>query len=336
MYEFLFFQVFVIAQTALFCVVLATAVVRRRRDNPHAWTSSLFTIPLLLSMVPAVWFMLLPGAYAGFLFCWSIAWIAFFTARTASRYARNKKRGGDPMQSKLKAAGSADDLASRNEGLRKLFHLFGFLILLAYYVVIPAITPLVDVLHHFASPGDARDAITLFTIACGVVVSLYIDTQRILFGEEYGMRRMNLILREKEIGAPAAQTYLVASSLAAWIVGMAFRPANGDVATVIPLVSIVMATFADGMAAVVGKAKGRHKVERPFNQTKSVEGFVAGFLTALAVSMLFLLQFEGGWLIAIAASGIFLAIDYVSLPVADNALNPIVVTLVAELLAAVL
>ncbi len=319
-----------------FCVVLAIVVARRRRDNPQAWTSSLFTIPLMLAMVPAVCYLIIPGAYAGFLFCWSVVWIGIYTTRTAKRYSENKKRGGDPMQSKLKAAGTSDDLASRNEGLRKLFHLSGFLIVIAYYVVMPAITPMVDIFHHFASPGDARDAITLFTMCCGVVVSMHLDTQRILFGEEYGMRRVNIILREKEIRSPAAQTYLLASSVTAWIVGMTFRPANGDMAMVIPLVSIVMATFADGMAAIVGKAKGKHKVKRPFDQVKSVEGFIAGFLTALAVSMLFLLQFNGGWFVAIVASGIFLLIDYVSLPVADNALNPIIVTLAAELLAVAL
>ncbi len=336
MYEFLLFQVFVIAQTLYFCVILAIVVTRRRRDNPHAWTSSLFTIPLMLAMIPATYFVILPGAYAGFLFCWSIVCIVIYTTRTAIRYSRNKKLGGDPMQSKLKAAGTSDDLASRNEGLRKLFHLSGFLIVLAYYVVMPAIAPLVDVLNHFATLADASAAITLFTLCCGVVVSMHLDTQRVLFGEEYGMRRANIILREKEIGSPAAQTFLLASSVAAWIVGMAFRPANGEMAMVIPLVSIVMATFADGMAAIIGKAKGKHKVKRPWNQTKSVEGFVAGFVTALAVALVFFWQFEGGWMIAIIAAAVFLSIDIVSLPIADNALNPIIVTLIAELLAIVI
>jgi dolichol kinase len=162
---------------------------------------------------------------------------------------------------------------------------------------------------------------------------MHLDTQRILFGEEYGMRRANIILREKEIGSPAAQTYLLASSVAAWIMGMEFRPANGEMAIVIPLVSIVMATFADGMAAIIGKAKGKHKVKRPFNQVKSVEGFIAGFVTALVVALVFFWQFEGGWIIAIITAAVFLIIDYVSLPIADNALNPIIVTLVAEVLA---
>ncbi len=333
MYEFLLFQVFIIAQTLFFCIVLAVVVARRRRDNPHAWTSSLFTIPLMLVMVPAIYFAILPGAYAGFLFCWSVACIAIYTARTAIRYCKNKKQGGDPMQSKLKAAGTSDDLASRNEGLRKLFHLSGFLIVLAYYVVMPAITPLVDIFHHFADPSDGPAVITLFTMCCGVVVSMYLDTQRILFGEEYGIRHVNIILREKEIGSPAAQTFLLASSVAAWIAGIAFRPLNDEMAMAIPLVSIVMATFADGMAAIVGKAKGKHKVKRPFNQVKSVEGFITGFLTALSVAFVFLWQFEGGWIIAIIAAAVFLLIDYISLPIADNALNPIIVTLVAELLA---
>lgn len=147
------------------------------------------------------------------------------------------------------------------------------------------------------------------------------------------MRHLNAILREKEIGAPAAQTYLIVSAVAAWVVGMAFRVLNGEVAIIIPLASILMATFADGMAAIIGKAMGKHKIRRPFHQVKSVEGLAAGFVTATVIAFAFLLQFTGGWLLAIAMACIFLLVDYVSLPIADNAINPIVLTLVAELVA---
>jgi dolichol kinase/uncharacterized membrane protein YhaH (DUF805 family) len=327
-------KIFVIVQVVFFCIVLAIVVRRRRKDNPHAWSSSLFTIPLMLMAIPPVMSEILPPAYTGLLLTWSIFWIAIFTVRTVSRHAKNKKQGGDPTH--LKAAGVADDLASKNEALRKLFHLSGFLIVLAYYVVIPAVTPLLnglEELDYLESTADASAALTLFALLCGVVVSMYMDTQRILFGEEYGIRHANAILREKEIRSPGAQSYLLVSSAAAWITGMLFRPVAGEMAMIIPLVSIVMATFADGMAAIIGKAKGKHKVKRPFNQIKSVEGFIAGFVTALVVAFAFFNQFEGGWIIAIIASAVFLVIDYVSLPIADNALNPIIVTLVAELLA---
>ena len=163
-----------------------------------------------------------------------------------------------------------------------------------------------------------------------------IDTQRILFGEAYGFRRMNFLLREKEIRSPGAQTYLLLGAMGGWIIGMFFEPVNGTIAMQIPLVAVLISTFADGMAAIIGKAKGKHKVKRPFNQVKSVEGFMAGFVTSLGVSLPFLTWFPNGWILSLVASLVFLLVDYVSPPIADNVLNPVAITLILELISIIL
>jgi len=315
------------------CIVFVSAiviVVPSRVKNPHARSSSLFTV-LVLAFVTAcnLQAVLLPDAYAGFLFCFSVAWDIYIFSRSATRHAMIKR--GKTGTGILKQASDADDLGSKSEGLRKMFHLSGFLIVLCYFVVTPAIAPALSFVHAFPTVWDAAAGLTAFVLSCGVIAVTAIDIQRILFGEAYGMRHLSGIIREKEIGAPAAQTYLLSGAAASWFIAMICSWFIGPVAMIVSIVAIVMSTFADGMAAIIGKAKGKHKVKRPWNQTKSVEGFVAGFVTALLVSLPFLLSFDGGWLLAIAGSAVLLAIDYASLPIADNVLNPVAITIAMEI-----
>jgi dolichol kinase len=323
--------VFLAFQAAFFSVVLGVVVKRRRHDNPQAWTTSAASIVLVVFVEACLLASIIPMTYSFFLFCWSIACAVFFFSRTGTRHLINKTRGGERFRAKQ--AGNADDLVIKNEIVRKLFHLSGLLIVIAYYLAAPALVPLLNYYYHFTNPIYARLVIVLLALLCGTILSLYIDTQRVFFGEEYGVRHIHALVREKEIRSPTAQTYLLLSSTAAWIVGMLFRPADGNVAIAIPIAAMVMATLADGMAAILGKARGKHKVARPFGQVKSIEGFAAGFVTALVIAILFLFPFKWGWVLAIVASLVFLAVDWISLPIADNVLNPVVITIVLEAMA---
>ncbi len=110
---------------------------------------------------------------------------------------------------------------------------------------------------------------------------------------------------------------------------MAFKPMiAGNEAILIALAAILTSTLADGAAAIVGKAFGRHKVQRPYNQVKSVEGFVAGFVVAFLCAIFFT-----GWIIALVIALVFLLVDYWSPPVADNAINAVALTVVGCLVA---
>lgn len=314
-----------------FASVFALVVIRYRKKNPYAWTSSLFSIIiLLLSTFATIYLDLLPNFYWELLFNWTLWCLIFLFIRSAIRFKRYGKEG--EKTSALKSSGDSDDLDERNEKFRKLFHMSGFLLVLAYFGIVPLVVPVLDFFQEFPSTKEAINSITLFSLIAATFFVAAIDTQRILFGEEYGFRRMNFLLREKEIRSPGAQTYLILGATGGWVIGMLFEPANGPIAIQIPLVAVLISTFADGMAAIVGKAKGKHKVKRPFNQVKTVEGFFSGFITALGISLISLAWFPNGWILSIISALIFLLVDYVSLPIADNVLNPVAITLILELI----
>lgn len=277
-----------------------------------------------------IFFNIFPDTYVGFLFCFSVIWIAIIFTRTVIRHSMLKKNV--IRENTLKTTGNRDDLGSRHEGLRKLFHLSGFLLVICYCVVVPALVPMLSMFYSFPSNDDATMALTAFTLACGIVFVVYIDVQRIMFGETYGIRHLNSVMREKEIGSPGAQTYLLVGAMTSWIVAMIFVQFNGLESVSISLAVVVVSTLADGMAAIIGKAKGKHKINRPFNQTKSLEGFFAGFVTAFLVAVPFLIIYPYGWMLAFVIAIVFIIIDFASPPVADNLLNPIAITVILELL----
>ncbi|MFX0102576.1 MAG: diacylglycerol/polyprenol kinase family protein [Candidatus Hodarchaeota archaeon] len=323
---------FLIGITSFFSLVLVLVIIRNRKMNPYAWTSSLFSLFFVIfSILTIIVVDLWPMFYEALLYNFTFLCLIILFIRSRRRYKKFKKEKDN--SSILKDAGDSDDLSEKNEKLRKLFHLSGFLLVLAYYGVIPLVAPLLKFFHEFSDNYEASNKITLFTLMAATFFVLAIDAQRILFGEEYGFRRMNFLLREKEVRSPGAQTYLFVGATSGWVIAMLFEPVNGMIAIQIPLAAVVISTFADGMAAIVGKAKGKHKIKRPFNQVKSVEGCIAGFVTALGVSLPFLIWYPNGWLLSIIAALVCLLIDYLSPPIADNLLNPIIITVVLELLA---
>jgi dolichol kinase len=163
---------------------------------------------------------------------------------------------------------------------------------------------------------------------------MFVDTFRLLAGDEYSLialieRRAGKVLRAKEKGGPGPQDYIAISSTCAWLVGMAFGVVlPGTEAIRIALAAVLISTLADGAAAIIGKAYGRHKVQRPYNQVKSIEGFVAGFVVAFVCAVFFT-----SWIVALVIAAVFFLIDYLSPPVADNAINPVALTVVGCLVA---
>ncbi|MHA1679370.1 MAG: phosphatidate cytidylyltransferase [Promethearchaeota archaeon] len=320
-------RVFIWVKTFFFVLVFALAMKRQAR-NVFTVASSASSIVLVIFNA---WFLVFSGLveedYTGLLFCWGSLWMFILFLRSGIRHYKIKN-GRERVIVDLKVTGLKDDLESKHELLRKIFHLTGFLLVVAYFLIVP---PVLDFLHTFNVPGDS-DAFTMFLLLCGVDLVVILDTQRILFGEAYGFRRASMLLREKEIGSPCAQTFLLASATASWMVAMYFRSFVGDDAMRAPLVAVMVATLADGMAAVIGKSFGKHKVNLSHGQVKSVEGFMAGFITSFLVALPFLFSMKYGCFISLVVAFIFLVIDLLSSPVADNILNPIMITVGIDLL----
>nr|MDO8084940.1 hypothetical protein [Candidatus Sigynarchaeum springense] len=305
---------------------------------------------------------MLPYPYSGFMQWWTWAWAAI----TTTFFLKERRRASTPetMPGYAQASGNVvtgdpscipdDGLRYHHEKARKAFHLAGFLVVASYYLVSPLVSVLANDAIVTAGPAyeiiwgpiseayffgetsfeEAAVTLTLFALIATVILVMLIDTFRLLAGDKYSIitlveRRLGKVLRNKEKNGPGAQDYIAISSTCAWLVGIAFGTViPGFEAIRIALAAIVMSTLADGAAAIIGKAYGRHEVKRPYNQVKSIEGFVAGFIVAFLCGIFFT-----SWLVALIIALVFFLIDYMSPPVADNAINPVALTTVGCLVA---
>ncbi|NMC05942.1 MAG: hypothetical protein GYA24_12060 [Candidatus Lokiarchaeota archaeon] len=100
----------------------------------------------------------------------------------------------------------------------------------------------------------------------------------------------------------------------------------------------LIASLSDAMASIFGKAANQRYPGRfifptsryKYYKSKTIPGYVAGFLATMIIAWLMLLAFPvtGASMIAIAAASIlpaitFVILDILSLPVNDNILNPV-------------
>jgi dolichol kinase len=85
---------------------------------------------------------------------------------------------------------------------------------------------------------------------------------------------------------------------------------------------LLIACLSDALAALVGRIWGEKEVICPGGHGKTVEGFIAGTLSAYLIGLLLL-----GPIYAIVAAVIFLLTDYFPMVIADNFLNPLLIPL---------
>ncbi|MBD3186063.1 hypothetical protein GF325_04465 [Candidatus Bathyarchaeota archaeon] len=342
----LIYNIVLVLQVLFFSLVFLYASWKHRSNHPYSWSSSLATG--LLSFYIAIHVFasrLIPYPYIGFMSWWSIACftLAIIHALRVKRkeghevQPANSRRNGKQVQNG-KQEDTLDGLESHHEWIRKAFHLAGFLVILAFYVVGPLIAPLVDKAIEIAGDSyktlwgpveyivefeNAREAgiyLTLFALIATVIFVSCVDIPRVLFGEQYSLislieARAGKILREKEIGVPGPETFIAIGATSAWIIGIAFQPLEST-SVEMAIAGIMMSTVADGMAAIIGKTYGKHEIKRPHGQLKTVEGLIAGLVTAFVVSVFF-----AGWFLALFGAAIFMVIDYLSPPIADNVIN---------------
>ncbi len=264
----------------------------------------------------------------------------------ASAKVPNAGAPGDNAAPCMPAVADHDGLKPRHEWARKAFHLAGFLAVFSYFLVAPLLAPLVNEAiirsgpaytaiwgpvseaTFITDPVEAGRTLTLFALLATTILVSLVDVVRLVAGEPYSLiflieKRAGRILREKEKGSPGPQVYIAVSATASWIIGSWFQAAV-PWAMEATLAGILISTVADGAAAIIGKARGKHKIERPFGQVKSVEGLLAGFVTGV-ICAIFLVPF---WWLAFVAAGVFMALDYLSPPVADNAITSVAMTVV--------
>jgi len=235
-----------------------------------------------------------------------------------------------------------DQISIKMEGIRKTFHLFGFLIPLAYFgfFIIPPITLLVsDGVYLFAHQstelyypfwGDlsaypytmndfqAIVDLTMFALIATLVFAIVSDLIRVLLGAEYSIYSLltRAVLRNKEFNAMGPQIQLLCGSIFAyWLYTLDLIQISAAMA------GILIACLSDAAAALIGRRYGKHKVKCIGGDIKSIEGFIAGVGSAYLIGL-----FCVGPFYALIAALIFFLLDYFPIVIADNILNPIAIS----------
>ena len=321
-------------------------------------TSVCGVIFLIYGMYNAI-FSFLPYPYNGFMVWWIGIIIAIYFAfallvkRIIKKIENNKIDIGEENVKKYSLATYVgymrkespyhEQISIKMEGLRKSFHLVGFLVPLAYFgfFFIPPITLLVsDSVYLYVhqseaiyyplwgslsafpyTKGDFQAIIdlTMFALIATLVFAIISDLIRVLWGAEYSIYSLltSAVLRNKELNAMGPQIQLVCGAIFAyWLYTLGLIPISASMA------AILIACLSDAAAALIGRKYGKHKVKCIGGDIKSVEGFIAGVGSAYLIGL-----FCVGPFYALIAALIFFILDYFPIVIADNILNPIVISI---------
>ncbi len=351
--------------TLFFSGIFLAAVARRayKAGNIYGTVSTALSSILILffSFVNNVWglFPGKPGSLVGgypinsFFMWWiggTLAVYLGYAARIRLKDKKDARQHRDDQDAYWELFRNQDkslyqaDISVKMEGVRKAFHLAGFLLVAAYYGLgfIGPVTELVNnnVLNHIYNldpngyvflfgpqslyyyvlndPQAKRD-FTFFALLATLTFVLFPDIIRANWATRYSLynRLTGKVLRGKEYKSAGPQVYLITGvsfSYLFYVYG--FYPVE------IPFAAALVACFSDALAALVGRKWGRKKVICPGNKVKTLEGFIAGVGSAYLISLIFV-----GPILAIVAAVVFFLLDFFPNPVADNLSNPILISL---------
>ncbi|MHA1341655.1 MAG: diacylglycerol/polyprenol kinase family protein [Promethearchaeota archaeon] len=234
------------------------------------------------------------------------------------------------------------EISLKMEYYRKLFHLAGLLVLLSYYVMTPLVNnATLDYIlgegkgayesiwgnvnlypYNYNDIAAARD-LTWFALWGTFAFICFPEYIRILIGARYSLynRVTKSVLRGKEYKSAGPQVFLVLGSISSYFMAeLNLIPYEAAIA------SIIVLCFSDAIAAVIGRRFGRHKIKTFDKSIKSIEGFIAGVGSAYIFAIIFI-----GSIYAIFVAIVFFLLDYFTIPIADNLLNPILISVVLYL-----
>jgi dolichol kinase len=239
------------------------------------------------------------------------------------------------------------EISFQMECVRKSFHLSGLLVLIGFFgfFIIPPIAQLINenvilyakqnVLNYSFFWGDfddypyekgefrAIEGIMVFGLIGSLIFSITSEFYRILWGPEYSLLNFltKPILRDKEKNAVGAHIYLITGLIFSYMLYLV-----NFVHLLVFITGMLIACFSDALAALIGRRCGRNKVKCIGGDIKSVEGFIAGTGSAFIIGLYFL-----GPIYGLIAAFIFFLLDYFPTIIADNLLNPIVLSIVLSL-----
>ncbi len=237
-----------------------------------------------------------------------------------------------------------DQISIKMEGVRKSFHLAGLLFVFAYFWFFSPI-PISEHANNGIitfiqdnewsynllwgdinaqypyTLGDFQAVIdlTMFALFCTLILVIIADLIRVLWGPEYSIFNFltREVLRKKEFNAAGPQIYLVTGVILSYLLYV-----MGLVHILAVATGILVACFSDALAALIGRKYGKHKITCIGGDVKSYEGFLAGAGSAFVIALIIV-----GPIYAIIATIIFFILDYFPVIIADNILNPILITI---------
>lgn len=288
------------------------------------------------------WFFMVFGVFAGF---------GLLIKRVVSNLDAENKNNSHPNVSGLKKfilgireeSPYREQIPVKMEIFRKCFHLIGLLFIFGYFgFFFPPITELANIgiyifidstkgLYNFLwgslsnypylSGGlEAINYISLFALLAAFIFMVISDLIRVLWGPEYSIFHFitKSTLRNEERNAVGPQIYLIVGAIFTYVLYLI-----GIVNIFAFTAGLLIACLSDALAALVGRIWGKKDVICPGGHEKTIEGFIAGTLSAYLIGLLFL-----GPIYAIVAAVVFLITDYFPMAIADNFLNPILIPLI--------
>ncbi|MBA7708546.1 hypothetical protein ES703_117448 [subsurface metagenome] len=134
------------------------------------------------------------------------------------------------------------------------------------------------------------------------------------------------MLRNKEKNAAGPQIYIITGFIFSYMLYMA-----GILNILAVFSGILIACLSDATAALVGRRYGKHKIQVRSKDIKSLEGFLAGTISAYIIGLIIV-----GPIYAIIGAVIFFITDYFPIYIADNLLNPIFIPIGIQILIVIL
>jgi len=246
-----------------------------------------------------------------------------------------------------------EEITFKMELIRKSFHLTGLLLVLAYFGFFSLLYPVTlivsdsvivlindigpayeliwgDIALFYYIPGDFRAVIglTMMALIGALMFALISDLIRIIWGPEYSVFNFltKSMLRNKEKNAAGPQIYIITGFIFSYMLYMA-----GILNILAVFSGILIACLSDATAALVGRRYGKHKIQVRSKDIKSLEGFLAGTISAYIIGLIIV-----GPIYAIIGAVIFFITDYFPIYTADNLLNPIFIPIGIQILIVIL
>ncbi|TFF91014.1 MAG: hypothetical protein EU548_00115 [Promethearchaeota archaeon] len=268
-------------------------------------------------------------------------WNFFLVVFTGAYLLVHLVVGYFPSKESKEAERVSDQFGLKKEGKRKLFHalafgyyiafLFGPLIMIGItYIESPFLITeeyyaMVYFLAYTMDPMWFGLSFLLFIYMGSFIVMMDAELVRLNWPNSNFPLKQTLksVKREEEKNTLAAHPHMIMSWTFSAILFIYLAPDVRSAAfSIFGMITICI--FGDMMAALAGRALGKHKWS--FFKEKSIEGTAIGFFSGLWVGWLFL-----GGVLAFLGALIFILTDIVFpkfIKISDNSLNPLLITLV--------